>query len=115
MDDKLSPENQINPPTEQSQKCFNPWLFFGFLFAPTILATITLTTGNSSDYGMTAMAVVLIGSIITGPVCATHLIKKKQSLSTPAAVGLWILTAIACALGAVGLAFGGCLLLISNL
>ncbi len=84
--------------------------FFGVLFAPTILGIITaIATGHPNEI---EWLVVIFASIAAGPICATHLVKK--SLTPLDAPFLWILTSIVCMFGALGLALGGCSIIMSN-
>ena len=88
---------------------FNPWVFFGVLAAPAILSIITLYL-DGSNYGESALLVLLIGSIIAGLVCGIHFtLAQKQPVGVKVFLG--IISVVGCAGAAFAIGFGTCFLI----
>ncbi len=97
-------------PASAPDCCFRPWLFFGFLVAPGLFSLATLMLTDGGDYGMEALAVLAIGSVIAGFVCGIHFARIQVRLSTGARWAIGVVSVIGCAGVSFALGIGGCLL-----
>lgn len=102
-----------NPPEDAPSalvRRFNPWLFFGFLLAPSFFSAITLMN-DQSDYRAVSLVVLAIVSVISGLVCGVHFAMIQRQLPIGGRIAVGIVSVIGCAGAAMALGFGGCYLL----